>query len=589
MTKTKKKPEDLSADDIRHLGNDEFIIWALTSGVTADSQALDFNNHRYLIPIYMDDSKHIVWQKAAQLGATVYMLLRALWWLEKNQGRKAGLYFPTQEGVQNLSKDRLGPMIDSCPSIKNITLEDSKDKLGLRKIGKSSFYLYHLGGVASKDSVPLDFVSFDEVRLCNPRDIDQALHRLSSAALRGTGYRTFMSTCGAPNNDINLRFIGGTQHIWMSACGCPNGCDLARTFPACVVTDDSKRPGEVYLRCPKCRWEIKDPQNGRYVPMNESADYHSYHVSQLVSKGRELKDIWREYLTTTNKEEFYNAALGIPFIDGANRGVTPAQLEDCINPELRWMRDENKNRRRSERPSQTAMGVDQGAGYCMVVIADINADGTKKRIRHVEIIEQYNPEYKRGGEEVTPFARLYELMEEFNVGICVCDGAPNYNDSIKFAQSFPRRVYLARYQWDGKDVVLWGDSNKAKNAIRKAGPLLKFKYVTVLGRFPSLSFALGEWAEGNVEIPPLDDLRQMAGEEREGGRMTALMVPQSPARRLISHLPRLIKRWEETNAEEGRGRWTWVYSGGDPHLAHAWNYCNVALERLRRRPMFTFT
>lgn len=572
---TSKKPEDISVEDLKSLSKDSFIMWCLTSGAKVDSNTIDFDAHRYLIPLYMDNSELIVWQKAAQLGATIWMLLRVLWWLQYHQGRKAGLYFPTNDGVQNLSKDRLAPLINSCPSIKEISPETGK--MNLRHIGQSSFYLYHLGGVASKDSVPLDYLSFDEVRLCDPRDIDQAMHRVSHSPYK---MKVFASTCGIDQNDINARFTRGTQHIWFSSCGCPEGgIDLARTFPNCVITDDPKRPGEVYLRCPKCKYEIKDPQNGRYVPMNPTADYNSYHVSQLVSKFRTTKEIWEEYLYTTNKEEFYNAALGIPYVDGANRGVTPSQLKSCINPELKWAREDDSRTR-------TAMGVDQGGAYNMVVIADINPDGTRKRIRHVEIIEQHNPDYYENGKQVSPFKRLYKMMEEFNVGICVVDMMPNYNEALKFAQAFPGRVYLAYYQTNGREVVQWADRGRAKETVRKAGPLLKFKYQCAMGRFPSLSFSLGEWSEGNVEIPPLDNIRQMAISEEMNSR--GRLKPESPARRLFSHLPRLIKRWEETDADSGTGRWVWVYAGGDPHLAHAWNYCNIALERLRRKTSFSF-
>lgn len=921
---TKKEIEDISVEDLRSLSNDNFLMWCMTSGAKVDNNEIEFDTHRYLIPIYMDNTDHIVWQKAAQLGATVYMLLRTLWWLEKHQGRKAGLYFPTNDGVQNLSKDRLTPLIDSCPSIKAISPDSGK--LNLRHIGSSSFYLYHLGGVASKDSVPMDFVSFDEVRLCDAKDIDQTLHRIAHSPYK---LKTFMSTCktgdtkiwvrkkpttklykvstqpvlmsleelktcwqdyqalsyasgrarnakkyvfrditafhdngvkdivkvtfddgrsvrttsnheyavtstkprahrwvewkpvselvnstefrnlvltgvestrelhapydllsyyvfgaylaegsvvtnttntieiaqlsttnnrlrtnviqwatslgleckehpkrlrvslckrpdlfelfssfgshantknlpsklleaskeqleqllqgfidgdgwytkngwgmtttspqirdsisaiafrlgmptfyryyppkgnsseywqvvhepnsrrlnmqseksgvrlgtvvaieeagaaqvyditidlthnyvlengyvvhncGLPDNDINRRWQQGTQHIWRSACGCPDGCDLARAFPDCVVTDDPKRPGQVYLRCPKCRYEIKDAQNGRYVANNPSADFHSYHVSQLVSKYRSTKDVWTEFLNTTNIEEFYNAALGIPYIDSANRGVTPGQLESCVNSELSWMKDEKR-----QPETRTAMGVDQGGAYNMVVIADIDANGRRKRIRHVEIIEQLNPTYYEENGPVSPFNRLYKLMDEFNVGICVIDMMPNYNEALKFAQSFPGRVFLAYYKRDGKEVVQWGDRGKFKENVRKAGPLLKFKYQCAIGRFPSLSYALGEWAEGNVQIPPLDGIRQVARSEEHDSR--GQLLPESPARRLFSHLPRLIKRWTEVDAETGNGRWEWVYAGGDPHLAHAWNYCNIALERLRRKAIFTF-
>lgn len=539
------KPEDITLNDLHALSKDSFALWALTSGVKVDSNDVDFNHHRYLLPIYLDEGKEIVWQKAAQLGATVYMLLRILWWLEAHQGRKAGLYFPTKEGVDNLSKDRLTPLIQSAPSIAKMT--DPNDKLGLRKIGSASFYLYHLGGVASKDSVPLDYIAFDEVRLCSAQDIDQALERVSHSPYK---YKVFMSTAGLPDGDINARFLDGSQHIWMSKCNCSDGVDLARTFPDCVIEDKTRN--KLYLRCPKCKYTIKDPQNGRYVAHNDSADFHSYHVSQLTSKFISLKEVWDMWKRTTNLEEFYNAKLGLPYIDEANRGVTKAQCEAAVRQEERW--DANK------KANHCAMGVDQGAGYCMAVIADMHND--KKRIRHVEIIEQNNPDYMENGRAVTPFKRLRELMREFNVKLCVCDAMPNVNDALSFAQEFPGRVFLAYYSKDAKDIVAWNDKVKHKPTNMKAGPLLKFKYSCVLGRFPSLSVSLGAWATGDVILPNPDALRQMCTSEKTGQ-----LQPEAPARRLFAHLCRLIKRFRVTNEDTREGRHEWIYSGGDPHLA----------------------
>lgn len=711
-------PEDVTIDTLRHLSSDSFAMWSLTSGAKVDGYDVDFNNHRYLLPIYLNNDKEIVWQKAAQLGATVYLLLRVLWWLENHQGRKAGLYFPTKEGVDNLSKDRLSPLIQSCPSIAKIA--DTNDKLGLRRIGKSSFYLYHLGGVASKDSVPLDFLAFDEVRLCSPKDIDQALQRVSHSKYK---YKIFMSTCfhedekilvrkrtsdasieeksfaelrncwmnynalcldsgrateqeitafhdngkrdtvsvsfsdgstvrctldhkfaqkecsfspirynklqdilqskdrsvvttsnnelgflhivsvvnkgpatvcdvtvanhhnyvlsnrtvvhncGVSDTTINARFKLGTQHSWHSKCGCSDGVNLALAFPDCMVVDE--RRNEIYYRCPKCKWRINDPQNGRYVPYNPNADYVSYHVSQLVSKFKTPKEIWDFYKRTVNMEEFYNATLGLPYVDEANRGVTPELLSRAINPELRW--------EPVKRNETMAMGVDQGAGYNMVIIAHINPDSNRKRIRHIEIIERDNRAYFKNGVKVSPFVRLRELMKEWNVQVCVLDAMPNANDALQFAQEFSGRVWTAHYTQSNTDVVQWGDRSTTKSTLKKAGPLLNFKYHAVLSRYNSLSFSLGDWSNGAVELPDPDGLIQVCRDEKTG-----IFQPESPAHRLFSHLPRLIKQFRVTNEETGEGRNEWIYAGGDPHLAHAWNYCDVALERLRRRVSYEF-
>lgn len=566
------KPEDMKFDDLRHMSKDSFPMWCMTSGIMMDHNPIDFDTHRYLLPIYADNNIEIVWQKAAQLGATSYMLLKILWWLLNHQGRKACIYFPTKEGVENLSSDRVTPLIASCPEIAAIAREG--DKLGLRKIGQSSFYLYHLGGVASKDSVPLDFIAFDEVRLCRAQDIDQAQERVSHSQYKN---KIFMSTSGMPSSDIAARFEMGTQHVWKSNCNCVDGCDLARTFPECMITDDPKRPNKVYLRCPKCRWEIVDPQNGRYVPMNPGADVNSYHVSQLASKYITPAEVWKSFKTTTHMQEFYNAKLGLPYIDEQNIGVTKGMLDAAVREDLNWRKPGNKSE-----PTRTCMGIDQGGGYCYVVIADISPDGTKKRIRHLEIIEQSNPAYHKQDKEVSPFVRCAELMDQYNVGICVCDMMPNYNEALAFAKQFIGRIFLAWYQKDAKDAIAWNDKNKVKQTMMKAGTL-KFKYTVALSRFLSMSFSLGEWKSGDVVIPPTHKLVQMCRDEK-----TNILGPESPGERFFNMMPRLVKKFHPTNEETGEGRWDWVFAGGDPHFAHAWNYCTVGLERLRRAPIYSF-
>jgi hypothetical protein len=228
------------------------------------------------------------------------------------------------------------------------------------------------------------------------------------------------------------------------------------------------------------------------------------------------------------------------------------------------------------------MGVDQGAGYLMVTISDLK-DG-KKRIRHVEIIEQHNPAYRGPeGEILSPFNRLGELMHEFNIGLAVVDAMPSINDALQFARQFPGRVFLAYYSKDAKEVVQWNDKKQYKDTIRKAGPLLKFKHTCQVGRFASLDYMFGELKSGAYVIPDPERLRQMAYDEK-----TNILVPVAPCQILFNHLTRLVKQWHETNEETGDGKWQWVYAGGDPHLAHSLNYCNVALERMKRQTLYTF-
>jgi hypothetical protein len=567
------KPEDLTDEDLRYLSEDSLALWALTSGAKVDGRDVDFNHHRHLLPIYMCEDQVMAWQKAAQLGATIYMLMRIIHLLVANQGRKAGLYFPTKEGVDNLSKDRVTPLMGSIKALEG--LYDPEDKLGLRRLGKSSFYLQHLGGKASKDSVPLDYIAFDEVRLVSSADIYQATERISAS--KGPGphkIEMFLSTAGLPGQDINMYYNRGTQHVWQSKCNCPDGCDLARTFPECVV-DHSTRGWA--LQCPKCKYIIVDPQNGRYIPQNPGADYPSFHVSQLASRFMPLKRLMTVYAETTNMEEFFNAKLGLPHIDEMNRGVTMDSLMACVDTELRW-------RKGTSEDGPCAMGVDQGGGYNMVVIMDWK--GGKRRLRHVEIIETTNPDYYVDGKPVTPFVRLGELMKEFNVQMCVLDAMPNANEAMTFAQAFPKRVYLAWYIRDAKDAVTWGDKRKTPEGIQKSGPLMKLKTKVMLSRYMSIARTLGLWRDGEIQSPDPRGLVQMA--RAEGGDHKNRLQPEAVATRLFDHLCRAIRRERVVNEETMEVKNEWIYAGSDPHLMHACNYCVVALERMGKASAFTF-
>lgn len=562
------KPEDINDDTLRYLSKDSFAMWCLHRGVTVDNNKLEFERHRYLLPLYTDPSREIVLVKAAQLGATVYQLLRILWFLEQNQGTKAGLFFPNKDLADEISKDRLTPLLESSEELYNLT--DPKDALALRKIGKSTLYMRYLEGKSSKDSTPMDYLSFDEVRLASQQSIDQVMERIAHSDFK---YRVYMSTCGLPNDTIHKRFLDGTQHIWMSKCNCPDGVDLARTFPNCVIDDKSRN--KLYLRCPKCKYTVRDPQNGRYVPHNPGADYPSYSVSQLVSDFISLKEIWKFFSTTTNISEFYNGKLGLPWVDEENRGVSMDQLMASVDNTLQWGRTVRSD-------SGCAMGVDQGAGYCVVTIGDVLSNG-KKRLRHVEVIENNNPRYMVNGKKVTPFVRLRELMKEFDVRICVVDAMPNSNDALAFAQDFKSRVFLAWYQRDAKNVVQWGDKKKSGESIRKAGSFLKFKYTVVLARYLSLGAMLGGWADGKYVCPDPEKLVQICRSEK-----TTQLEPEAVTMRLFHHMCRLVRQFKVTNPETGEGKHEWIYTNGDPHLAHAMNYMNVALERLNQRVIYTF-
>jgi hypothetical protein len=556
-------PKDVTNDQVLALQEKNFALWVCTSGLKVDHNDFSFDDHKYMIPLYMDTSKEIILQKAAQMGATIYELTELLHFAMFNEAVKTCLFFPTGDGIIKLSRDRMTPLLASNKQLSE-AVEDT-DTLGYKKIGKSSaLYLQHLGGIASKDSTPFDMISFDEVRLLKAADIDQARERISHSTHKIV---RMVSTAGMPNGDINRQFLRGTQNYWHSRCGCRDGIELSSVFPQCIV----EHKNETYYRCPRCDYRINDPQNGEFISHKPGASVQSYHIHQMLSKFMTPAEILESFRTTQNIKEFWNAKLGRAYVDEENVPLTQDDLDAAVNTDCSWGKDEG----------QIAMGVDQMGGDNYIVISKRLRDG-EKRIIHLEIIDDENPRYYKNGKQDSSmiFKRTAELMTEFKVDLCICDALPNYNDAKEFAQAFPKKVFLAYYIEQQRDMVQWGDRGQFKQQVKKGSHKIKFKQTVCLSRYLSIEFAMKEISNGNFQWPHPRTLVQIAKIE---GKLQPTMLMEEV---FYEHCKGIVRNKEIVDEATGAFKMSWVNLGGDPHFVHALNYNNIALERLKSVPIF---
>ena len=96
-------PSTISEDELRALKINNFLLWACTSGIKVDHKPFDIDSHKYLIPMYMDRSKEFVLMKSAQMGATIFVLLK-IFWFALYRSVKCAFFFPTQDGVNLLDR-----------------------------------------------------------------------------------------------------------------------------------------------------------------------------------------------------------------------------------------------------------------------------------------------------------------------------------------------------------------------------------------------------------------------------------------------------------------------------------------------------
>lgn len=380
------------------------------------------------------------------------------------------------------------------------------------------------------------------------------------------------TTVGCISVEDNHNFVLADSGLLVH--NCPDGFVPSECWPDCMaVTRD-----EVYLRCPKCGTKIVDPQNGQYVPHNPSAAYPSYHISQLLSNYITPAQIWDAWQRTQNLKEFYNAKLGKPYIDEENQPIKDDDLLACENHDLLWGPSKTKYGGRIQR----AMGIDQMSGINYIVVAE--RFDSKKRIVHLEIVDDRNPIYQEAGKRVSPFKRGYDLMKEMDIDLCVIDAMPNINEAMEFAMTYPRRVFVAHYIETMRDMVQWGDRPKYKMNVKKGGPRIKFKYTCLLSRYQSIDFVLSEIANRNFEWPHPRNLVQVC-RSIDSGLYEPLHIAET---HFYRHLKSIVRQKTWIDEAAGRFKMEWVNLGLDPHFCHSLNLCNIALERLRRQPIMTF-
>ncbi|MDW8358700.1 phage terminase large subunit family protein, partial [Thermus sp.] len=293
---------------------------------------------RYLAPLYAEDRarpfRRLVIMKAAQMGLTTRLMYRAAWWAADARRKvDVALYFPTQDAVLDLHKTRFRPMMRS--SARMMRLIADVDAVEVVRVGASNIRFRGMRSGVSVDSIPVDVLLFDEVRLMDLATLERAFARVSASRLVGPhgerGLIELNSTAGFPGADIDYYFGRSTQNHWHTRCPntrCPNhkGFVMAFAWPECVD------PERMAYRCPKCGAVIEDPQDGFYAPLGpKDAEWEGYAFNQILLGPSRLPELWRAYqrmvVEGKNPSEFYNAYLGLPHRD-PNAILVPGEVMD---------------------------------------------------------------------------------------------------------------------------------------------------------------------------------------------------------------------------------------------------------------------
>lgn len=411
--------------------SDPLADWSVKN-IRLDGRPFSFAGHEYLRGIYNDTSPHIVLSKAAQIGGTVWALLRSIH--ACLNGLSVVYYFPTRTDVIDFSKARVGPLLYDNPFLlKQMT---DTDTAGLKRIGAAHLYFRGMQSSVGMKSVPADMIVFDELDEATPDARAMAWERLAHSDYKRV---IELSNPSLPGYGIDEQYEKSDQRHWTLKCpSCGEWTCLEKEFPTKlrqeVTIIRQAGDGSHYRACPKCASEL-DLSAGEWVADYPDRKTHGYRISQLFSGKVDPGEILSDYQEARFPDRFYNLKIGIPWADLERRLDIQAVLDLCGTApsieEHRWI---------------SAMGVDTGKDLHVVILQRDHYRRTKPRIAHVQTCREFH--------------ELDVLMRQFNVQRCVIDGMPETHATRDFARRYSRGdVFLSFFNESQRGSAKWDRDN----------------------------------------------------------------------------------------------------------------------------------
>src|SRR5437867_14165 len=210
----RKRARELASPETRAL-SDPLAEWALDR-VRLDGRPFSFEDHEYLRAIYDDTSAHVVLCKAAQIGGTIWALLRSFH--ACLCGLNVAYFFPTKTDVLDFSRSRVGPLLaDNLFLARQMS---DTDTVGLKRIGEGFLHMRGMQSKVGMKSFPVDLAVFDELDESTPEAKAIARERLSHSAYKRL---IELSNPSLPSYGIDVSFQASDQRLWTLRCSSCGG------------------------------------------------------------------------------------------------------------------------------------------------------------------------------------------------------------------------------------------------------------------------------------------------------------------------------------------------------------------------------
>lgn len=346
------KMEKLKWEGKRMLWNQSYFDW-VKDNWSSRGNKLDFENRKYLIQIYKDQSQEIVLKKSAQSGGTERMVSEAVW-LPDMKPKNTLYLFPTSSTMSDLVQERVDTPMNNSVFLREIAARARKlmgkqaDNVGLKRMSKGFIYFRGSNSAAMITSVAADAIFVDELDRMTIENVPYFEKRLLDSDLK---WKRWASTPTVPGFGIDKKWNESDQHLYYTKC---NHCGELQEITFWENVDEVNET----VICKKCHKVIIPWQcEGEWVKTRES-EIRGYFLNQWASPKLDLHELIKASKKTSESEiqQFYNQNLGIPY-EAKGAKLNTADIQACMRDYKYPIREEDE-----------FIGIDVGRHFHVVVI-----------------------------------------------------------------------------------------------------------------------------------------------------------------------------------------------------------------------------
>ena len=445
----------------------DYYTWVRAIWLTSRGDPLDFETRKYLVDIYRDQYKDIVYMKSSQMGLSERMISEAVW-IAEQMGVNVLYVFPAQKQLQEFVQARLNPVLAMSDYLKSKIESDIPDAkrvetLSLKRVGRGYIYFRGSQNVKQIVSVDADCVILDERDRFEEKNVPYIDKRMLASKLK---WRREVSTPTIPGMGIHKAYLKSDRRIWQikcRRCGEWQELDFFKNI-------NFKRKKVI---CAKCKRKIYRLDSGRWVITNPDGKVHGYKINGMYNPAvtiPELVDKYREAKISgfAALQQFFNQDIGMPY-EVKGQSIQISELDSCKKDYMFPLQAEH-----------CYAGIDIGVEIHHGVVLQRKQEGKNEIMKLVwagTVSKFFGPQNS-----------IEAILDRYKVVVAVIDKKPETAKVKEMMDRFPGKVYATDYptmKFSVKKYFLWDD---IKRELR-------------LDRTISLDYLIGDIQNQRLELP----------------------------------------------------------------------------------------